>query len=220
MHRFSPNHRSHPATSALARAAAVCACVWAIGFVPSDTASALEPTGSTASPSGAELAALTSGDLGWQPLVAVAEGFRALLPRDETWEESGLRETIAGTVSEKKYFARSEGRTFSVGLHMLPRVGRFFAPSSLILSHAKKNVLITDSGRELSYERMRIGDYPGALLTFRPDDSASSAEDYQVMEVHLVLVGQRLYVLKASHLEPGSDRSDADRFFDSFEVLE
>jgi len=183
----------------------VCALTAALG------ATALEPTtGSVAEPA-------VQVDSRWQPLDAVAEGFRALLPRDETWVESGLRETVIGTVSEKKYFARSDGRTFSVGLHMLPKLGKLFAPSRLILSNAKKNVLLTDAGDEVSYERRRMGDYPGALLTYR---STRPGDDYGLMEAHLVLVGRRLYVLKASEPGSGADRADTDLFFDSFEVIE
>lgn len=155
---------------------------------------------------------------GWHVFEAVAEGFRALLPRDETWEESNLRETVIGTVSEKKYFARGDdGRVFSVGLHMLPKLGKLFAPSSLILSTARKNVLITDGGREVSYERTRIGDYPGAHLTYEP---TREGDDYGLMEAHLVLVGRKLYVLKASHVESTRVSGDTDLFFRSFEVIE
>lgn len=181
-----------------------CALTTALG------ATALEPTIETAP----EPVAEETGR--WQYLDAVAEGFRALLPRDETWEVSGLRNTVIGTVSEKQYFARSEGRTFSVGLHMLPKLGKLFAPSALILSNAKKNVLLTDSGRLVSYERQRMGDYPGALLTY---ESTSEDDDYGLMEAHLVLVGQRLYVLKASQPGSGASRGDTDLFFDSFEVI-
>lgn len=157
------------------------------------------------------------GEGRWQVLEVVGEGFRGLLPRHDTWEESGLRETIAGTVDEKKYFGRTDGRTFSIGLHRLPNLGRFFAPTSLVLSTAKKNVLRTDFGREVSYERRRMGDYPGALLTFEP---TRESDEFDLVEVHLVLVGSRLYVLKATDPELGGDRSDVDRFFASFEVLD
>ncbi len=153
----------------------------------------------------------------WQVLESLAEGFRGLLPQNETWEESGLRETIAGTVKEKKYFGRANGRTFSIGLHRLPDLGRFFAPTGLVLSTAKKNVLRTNGGKLVSYERQRMGDYPGALLTFEPKDADG---DWEIMEVRLVLVGSRLYVLKATDPDSTGDRSDVDRFFESFEVIE
>lgn len=185
--------------------AAAVTCVLAIAL----PVVALEPGSSAdgpAEPGGA-----------WQSLEVVADGFRGLLPSQDTWQESGLRQTYAGTVSEKKYFGRSEGRTFSIGLHVLPSLGRFFAPASLVLSHAKKNVLRTNGGHEVSYERRRFGDHPGALLTFSPTDADA---DWSLMEVRLVLVGERLYILKASDPGNGAERIDADRFFDAFEVLE
>jgi len=194
----------------LVSVAVAFACALSTGL----TASALEPTPDTVVPATSEAAELAGR---WQHLEAVTEGFRGLLPRDETWEETGLRETIAGTVAEKKYFGRSDGRTFSIGLHDLPDLGRFFAPTWLVLKTAKKNVLRTDAGREISYERRRFGDYPGALLTFAP---TRESDDWRLMEVQLVLVGQRLYVLKASDPGDGADRVDADRFFESFEVID
>jgi len=199
-------------------AAALCLIVLAL--TATGAAIAFESSAATESGAATNEATTTANEAsdpfgGWRQLVA--EGFRAWLPRDETWIESGFRDTYAGVVQEKKYFARAEGRTFSVGQHMLPKLGRFFAPSGLILSHARKNVLLASDGRELSYRRTRIGDYPGALLTFAPKDDDASVE---FTEVRLVLAGQRLYVLKASHPEPGADRSAADHFFESFEVLE
>lgn len=190
-------------------AAVVCLLVCA------SAAAALEPT--------AETAALGASDADgaadrWQLVEAMAEGFRALLPRDDTWQEQSFRETVIGTVSETKYFARGDdGRVFSIGLHTLPKLGKLFAPSSLILSNAKKNVLLTDAGREISYERRSIGDHPGALLTYAP---TRVGDDYGVMEAHLVLVGRRLYVLKASHTGGASVQGETDLFFESFEVIE
>ena len=115
-----------------------------------------------------------------------------------------------------KYFGEADGRKFVIGLHMLPNLGKWFAPTSLVLSHAKKNVLATQEGRELSFERKRMGEYPGGVLMYAPLDEDA---EFDVMQVHLVLVGQRLYILKASDPEQG-DRSQVDRFFSSFEVIE
>lgn len=202
---MQPARRTRPGSTA--RRLAAGALALACALVVAATAPAIEPA--------AESVGQTAES--WQVLDAVAEGFRGLLPRDETWEESGLRETIAGTVAEKKYFGRADGRTFSIGLHRLPDLGRFFAPTSLVLSTAKKNVLRTDAGRQVSYERRRMGDYPGALLWVEP---TREEDEWELMEVRLVLVGSRLYVLKAT--DPGStgDRRDVDRFFESFEVIE
>jgi hypothetical protein len=202
--------RPRPITRRLA--AGALALVW----LTAHGAAAIEPDASTEGERN-YLASSAPVDVAWRHLEAVADGFRALLPGDETWEEDNIRQTVIGSVSEKKYFARADGRTFSVGLHMLPKLGKLFAPTSLVLSTAKKNVLLTDAGREVSYERRRMGDYPGALLKF---ESTREGDDYELMEVRLVLVGQRLYVLKASDPESSGDRSDVDRFFESFEVIE
>ena len=148
-------------------------------------------------------------------LESVADGFRAWLP-GPTGESFNERRTYAGMVSEKKYFGEADGRKFVIGLHMLPNLGKWFTPTSLVLSHAKKNVLATQEGRELSFERKRMGEYPGGVLMYAPLDENAG---FDVMQVHLVLVGQRLYILKASDPEEG-DRSQVDRFFSSFEVIE
>ena len=152
---------------------------------------------------------------GWELLEPMTDGFRAWLP-GPTRLESSLRDTIAGQVAEKKYFGHEDGRSFVLGFHVLPKLGKWFAPTSLVLSQAKKNVLATNGGRELSFERRRMNGHPGGVLKYEPVDETA---DFDLMEVHLVLVGRRLYVLKASHAHEGVDRTSADRFFDSFEVI-
>ena len=204
---MQPSRHTRRSSTARRLAAGALALVCALA---AGTGLAIEPTATDT----ADASSVTER---WQVLEAVAEGFRGLLPQEEMWEESGLRDTIAGTVSEKKYFGRADGRTFSIGLHRLPDLGRFFAPTGLVLSTAKKNVLRTDAGRQVSYERQRIGDYPGALLTFEP---TREEDDWELMEVRLVLVGSRLYVLKATDPGSASERADVDRFFESFEVIE
>ena len=207
------NDRRRPATHRLRFARGVAlACVLGLASVSGLTApaGALEPTSAIETEAPA-------AESSWQVLEVVADGFRGLLPQDETWQEHGLRKTYAGTVEETKYFGRTEGRTFSIGLHVLPSLGRFFAPTSLVLKHAKKNVMRTNGGQEVSYERRRFGDHPGALLTLSPTDADA---DWHRMEVKLVLVGERLYILKASDPGEGEERVAADRFFDSFEVIE
>jgi hypothetical protein len=176
-------------------------------------APALEPDAITTAAE--DEAAAPGAEDRWQLLESVADGFRAWLP-GPTREEISLRQTIVGTVAEKKYFGQEDGRFFSVGFHMLPKLGKWFAPTSLVLSTAKKNVLSTNEGREISFERRDMNGHPGGVLTYSPlgDD-----ESFEVMEVHMVLVGRRLYVLKASDPELGTGRASADRFFDSFEVI-
>lgn len=202
--------RTRPAWLPLLRA--VVGTVCAFGLIASG-APALEPAVATTAV--AEMADPSDAPVHEQLFESVADGFRAWLP-GRLREESSLRETIVGTVAEKKYFGEENGRSFSIGLHRLPKLGRFFAPTSLVLSTAKKNVLVTSEGRELSFERRDMDGHPGGVLTYEP---LREDEAFEVMEVHLVLVGQRLYVLKASHPRQGADRASADRFFDSFEVL-
>lgn len=195
---------AHP-TRPLRRAVAAAFCVW----LAATAAPALEPDAASAA------AQAPDAEDRWQLLESVTDGFRAWLP-GPTHEESSLRQTIAGTVAEKKYFGQEDGRFFSVGFHMLPKLGKWFAPTSLVISTAKKNVLSTSEGRELSFERRDMDGHPGGVLTYAP---LSENEGFDVMEVHMVLVGRRLYVLKASDPELGAGRASADRFFDSFEVI-
>ena len=198
MQQFRPTSRrahAEQATRPLLRVGIVALAV----LLVSVSASALEPEVPAA-----------SGEERWLVLESMSEGFRALLP-GPTREESFLRQTIAGPVQEKKYFGEENGRFFSVGLHILPKLGKWFAPTSLVLSQAKKNVLSTNGGREISYERRRMGKHPGGVLTYAPIDSS---DPFDVMEVHMVLVGRRLYILKASHDEGEVYRASADRFFE------
>ena len=200
----APMRRSWPAPRLTTTLVCALVCIFAAG------ATALEPEA-------AALAAVDQAESQAQGhlLESVAEGFRAWLP-GPTGESFNERRTYAGMVSEKKYFGEADGRQFVIGLHMLPNLGKWFAPTSVVLSHAKKNVLATQAGRELSFERKRMGEYPGGVLMYAPLDEEAG---FDVMQVHLVLVGQRLYILKASDPELG-DRSQVDRFFSSFEVIE
>lgn len=207
--RIARSRREAHPTRPLRRAVAAALCVW----LAATAAPALEPD---ANSSDAEARAQApDAEERWTLLESVTDGFRAWLP-GPTREESSLRQTIAGTVAEKKYFGQEDGRFFSVGFHMLPKLGKWFAPTSLVISTAKKNVLSANEGRELSFERRDMNGHPGGVLTYAPLDDD---EGFDVMEVHMVLVGRRLYVLKASDPEQGASRASADRFFDSFEVI-
>ena len=148
----------------------------------------------------------------WTRFTSETGRFSVLVPGEPSLLERKTT-TIIGTLNEWKYLVPLADGAFSVGFHDLPPIAMLLAPTRVVLSRTRDQILTGTEGTEISFVEYDFDGHPGRILAYEAENS-----EYRYEEVRMILVGRRLYLLTAGRPALEADRSLMDRFFDSFRI--
>jgi hypothetical protein len=150
---------------------------------------------------------------GWRILTVDVDHFQALFP-GKVHHVLETNETIAGSVKASRWVYRTANAFFAVERHQLPRVSTMFAPSRLIFSKAKDNILSTRNAVELSYGNLETSEQPARVLRYHDEGDES-----RVATTELYLLGRDLYLITAQPANGEDKPTVMRRFLESVKLL-
>lgn len=144
----------------------------------------------------------------WRTFSPERGRFEVELPGEPT-EETAKEITPVGPIRGRSWWVDRGPLAFGVELRELPRIALALLSPNRIFDQAKARMLENDGGREIAYMPMDMDGAPGREVVYQTGDGRGHAR--------LLLVGRRLYIVKAATPD---DRADGavERFFRSFKV--
>jgi len=152
----------------------------------------------------------------WQPLASTTGHFSILMPGAPVLEHS-VEKSFLGLIHSDIYKVDTDkGEEFSIEFVRVPAVALFFVGGKSILNRSKKGLLKDESGEAVALSRVPFGEGMGEELIYK----AKGKDGAPLMGMARFLILKRnLYILAVTASPSQWDKSRAEEFLNSFEIL-
>lgn len=147
---------------------------------------------------------------GWREFESKPGRFKALLPNTPTTSRQNIK-TDLGIISSIRFTAFDAANvTYDILFNDYPKAGVSRVPPHKLLDSARDGLLYQTKGKLVSEKSITVTGFPGR-------DQEIISGDGTHYRIRLVWVDNRLYQIMA--VTPGQPRPDAQKFFDSFQII-
>lgn len=150
----------------------------------------------------------------WQLFKSETGRFSVEMPATPV-ETTTHKKSFIGNITSHLFLSKNGNGEYAVAYSDLPGFAVKFASSNTVYSHAKGALLLETLGKEQQYGNTTLNGMRGKHLVYDIPDPQTGMD--MRGESYLFLISNRLYVIDAN-LPIGHMRTDAQRFFSSFQI--